>query len=294
MKKAFSLTLAALMLLGCMSLSAFAAENENQSVLTLTAEVPSQKLSYKMVIPESVETVTAAGIHPIGAPSVEKVENGSMATVISYTASGTNFKSEGKAEIPATYYTDELGKNELDPQTPIKVYECNGPVDSLTNLYVGITAADWNAAEEGTYTAAVTFNFEESAAVTKTLGDILATIDNLPSSNDFQSAPRNAWVSEDGSVCFKLNEDGAVKLHFKFAESVHMVTGDWLGAYGRSSDNVFALSDGNWVCRNYDNHAEYGLRCGYTKFIVEDGTITQIVEKDLFSDTAVTFKPATN
>ena len=38
MKRRLSLILAAIMLLGCMSISAFAAEN--QKVLTLTAEVP--------------------------------------------------------------------------------------------------------------------------------------------------------------------------------------------------------------------------------------------------------------
>ena len=174
MKKMLSLVLAAILLLGCLSVTALA--EGNQTTITAVKVAP---LSYEIVIPTEVAQITAAGVYTIGAAKVEKVENANAKTVISYTATGTNFKADGMADMPATYYTaytDET-TNTVLTDAPITVYANGAPVadEKLTILSVGISDTDWDAAEAGTYTATVTYDFTAAEApITKTVSEIIA------------------------------------------------------------------------------------------------------------------------
>ena len=158
MKKTVSLILAVMMLLSCMSITAFATDN-NTTEITAVKAAP---LSYKIVIPQAV-TITEAGVVEIGTPSVETVTGATANTVISYTATGTQLTLENSDKTMATsYYTAYTDATTNTPltSTAIKVYKNSAVVDPLTKLYVGVTEDDWNAADAGTYTATVTFDFD--------------------------------------------------------------------------------------------------------------------------------------
>lgn len=122
--------------------------------------VKAAPLSYELVIPQSVPTITAAGVTEIGAPSVKDVKNATGKTVISYTASGTQLTLENSDKTMTTsYYTDSEGNTALTDDA-IEVYKNSAVIASPTTLYVGVTETDWDAADAGTYHATVTFNFE--------------------------------------------------------------------------------------------------------------------------------------
>ena len=154
MKKTLALVLAIVMALGCMSITAFAT-TDNSTDITLNVAKP---LTYDMVIPEDVTNLNAAGIYSVGQAKVENVENATEKTVISYTAETTAFKCDGKTDIPASYYTDAQGADAF-PTTAVEVYKAKADAASIPTMYVGISETAWNAAENGTYTATVTFNF---------------------------------------------------------------------------------------------------------------------------------------
>lgn len=202
MKKALSLILALVLTMGY-SMITLTADN---NTTTITAVVPERVVSFDMVIPESV-SIDSAGIKEIGAPTVEKVKNASVNTVISYTATGTDFTMTGKPTktMKATYYTDADGINALDSK-PIKVYEQNAAVNSLTRLYVSITEKAWNAAEAGIYTATVTFAFSSSEVVT--VSGLLSTVSGgFPTRNSAGSAvPANAWKCDGGQSMYVFGD----------------------------------------------------------------------------------------
>ena len=182
MKKILSLVLALLMLLGCMSITAFAEEDPYTGSTTITANVADKRLSYEIVIPQTV-TMNEAGVKEIGAASINmeagKLKNATANTVISYTASGTDFKlsTDDNKTMAASYYTDSEGTIALT-NNAIDVYKNSKLVDPLTTLYVGVSQTDWDTAARtnpGTYTATVTFNFsaEEKEATKVIIADIL-------------------------------------------------------------------------------------------------------------------------
>lgn len=171
MKKLFTLVLALIMVLGSMSISVFA--DENKTTLTVNIDNP---LSYDMIIPEDV-TITKSGITEIGTPSVKNIKNAKDSTVISYTVTSTQLTLSGGSKTVATsYYIDSEGKNAM-PDTAIEVYKNNAFVNPLTTLYVGITANDWSAADSGTYTATVTFNFNKESTSSMPAKGSLITLD---------------------------------------------------------------------------------------------------------------------
>ena len=64
------------------------------------------------------------------------------------------------------------------PTTAVTVYENKADAASIPTMYVGISESAWNAAENGTYTATVTFNFsseEVEAPAAVTAADALTT-----------------------------------------------------------------------------------------------------------------------
>ena len=140
-------------------------EEESKSGTTdITAIREVQPVAYEIVIPDAV-TMTKAGVVEIGAATIktDKLKNATANTVISYTASGTDFvlSTNASKTVPATYYTaytDENTNTRLGT-APIVVYQDNALVNPLTKLHVGVSEADWNAAVPGTYTATVTFDF---------------------------------------------------------------------------------------------------------------------------------------
>lgn len=140
-------------------------EEESKSGSTdITAIREVQPVAYEIVIPDAV-TMTKAGVVEIGAATIktEKLKNATANTVISYTASGTDFALSTNASktVPATYYTayTDENTNTVLGTAPIVVYQNNALVNPLTKLHVGVSEADWNAAVPGTYTATVTFDF---------------------------------------------------------------------------------------------------------------------------------------
>ena len=204
MKKILSLVLALVMLLGCMSVTAFAA-TDNTTDITLTV---AKELTYDMVIPEAV-SIDAAGVYAVGQAKVANVKNATDKTVISYTATTTNFKSEGKSDIPASYYTDAQGDAAF-PTTAVEVYKNKTDAASIPTMYVGISEAAWNAAENGTYTATVTFNFEVKAPKTfNTVADAIDTISDLTVFTNGQSEGAScSWKNEhDGDMWRSINTD---------------------------------------------------------------------------------------
>lgn len=153
----------------------------------ITANIAKPDVEYEIVIPQAV-TMDEAGVVPIGEAKIDitgdKLKYATANTVISYTASGTNFKlsTDESKTMTATYYsayTDADNNTTLDSAKSIDVYKNSKLVDPLTTLYVGVTQTDWDAAattNPGTYTATVTYNFkaEEKEAVV-TIADILPT-----------------------------------------------------------------------------------------------------------------------
>ena len=170
MKKALSLLLALVMALS-LTVPAFAEEPDNSTDITLTV---AKALTYDMVIPEDVTDLANYGIYEVGQAKVANVKNATEKTVITYTAETADFESEGKTDIPASYYTDAQGAAAF-PTTAVEVYKNNADVASLPTMYVGISESAWDAAENGTYTATVTFNFT-AEEVLATVADVLATV----------------------------------------------------------------------------------------------------------------------
>ena len=172
MKKLLALVLALLMVLGCMSLTVFADEPNNVTPITATkpaVENPEPEVvpvSYEIVIPSEVK-ITKAGVKEIGKPSVTNVQNAEANTVISYKAVGTQLELESGEAMETTYYkayTSRANYSLLDDNDSIVVYQNKAVVDPLTTLSVGVSKSAWDAAEAGTYSATITFNFTSGGA----------------------------------------------------------------------------------------------------------------------------------
>ena len=181
-KKIVSLVLAVIMLLGCLSVTAFATEpatSTNKTGNTTITAVKASKteieeevvtVSYNMVIPAGVN-MTAAGTAVIGTPTVEDVKNATVNTVISYTVSATQLTLEnGSATMnttyiyayPGGYYYGNLADlaATFDKGGSIPVYMNNATLTDIPWFGVTVTKADWYKATPGTYTATMTFNFK--------------------------------------------------------------------------------------------------------------------------------------
>ncbi len=133
--------------------------------------------------------MTEAGVKEIGAATINmeegKLKNATANTVISYTASGTDFTlEESVATMDATYYsayTDKDTNTQLNTTKSFEVYKNSALVDPLTKLYVGVSQSDWDTAAKnnpGTYTATVTYNFSagEVAVSAITVDSILPEV----------------------------------------------------------------------------------------------------------------------
>ena len=175
MKKALSLLLALVMALS-LTVPALAADGEKSGTTPLTA-IKETPFSYEIVIPTNVAAITSAGVYEVGQAKVTNVVSAMDETVISYTATTTAFKCEGKSDLPATYYTEEAAENAF-PTTAVRVYEHKADAESIPTMWVKITEDDWNAAADGTYNATVTYNFEaiEDALIINTIADAIATV----------------------------------------------------------------------------------------------------------------------
>ena len=193
MKKTLSLILAVMMLLGCMSVTAFAAENDKSGDTTITAKKVTP-FSYEIVFPTNVAEITKAGAYMVGQAKVTKVAGATEKTVISYTATTEDFKCEGKSDLPATYHTEEAATNAF-PTTAVTVYENKADAASIPTMWVKIADADWTAAADGTYTATVTFNFEAKEAEPVA---IVTIADILP--DDFPDSQYSSWWT-GGCAC---------------------------------------------------------------------------------------------
>ena len=199
MKKTLSLILAVMMLLGCMSITAFAAENE----ATITAEITAADFGYTMVIPTTT-TLTEANHENVllgtdGKVSIKDIKHPNDKINVSYTVDLTNGNlTDGTNTINATYKYKQ-GANEfaaIDGTTKVTVYANKTVTDSFVN--VTANKDQWNAAPAGTYNASVTFNFKKEDVVT--VADLLNTVEGgLPSSNNVMTKPDGAWQSEKAS-----------------------------------------------------------------------------------------------
>ena len=104
--------------------------------ITATKAAP---FTYEIVIPESVTGITAAGVYQVGQAKVENVTGATDNTVISYTATTTDFKlsTDESKTMPATYYTEEAATNAF-PTTAVTVYENKADAASLPTMWVKI------------------------------------------------------------------------------------------------------------------------------------------------------------
>ena len=154
-----------------------------QSVQTPEEEIPDVK--YDIVIPAGI-TMNKAGSQLIGTPYVKNVQDATEHTIISYTASGTQLTLTGNSEktMETSYYAYNANVNngaymELT-NAPINVYENKADVANLLALYVEVTAKDWYEADEGIYTATMTFNFTSKEGDCKeALSDPMYRVDKV-------------------------------------------------------------------------------------------------------------------
>ena len=166
MKKTLSLILAVIMLLGCMSITAFAADNQT----TITAEITAADFGYEMVIPTAT-TLTEANHENVllgtdGKVSIKDIKHPTDKVNVVYTVDLSNGNLTDGTTTIAAIYKYQQGANEfaaIDGTTKVTVYANATVNDSFVN--VTANSAQWDAAPTGTYNATVTFNFaaEEKA-----------------------------------------------------------------------------------------------------------------------------------
>ena len=264
MKKALSLILALVMALG-LTVPAFAAENDKSGTTDITA-TKAAPFSYKIVIPENVTGITAAGVYKVGEAKVTNVVSATDNTVISYTATTTDFKlsTDDSKTMAATYYTEQAASNTF-PTTAVTVYKNKADAASIPTMWVKIAEDAWNAAAAGTYTATVTFNFEakevSALPATMTIADILATAEStIPDVESNNPVPNGAWRSGENS-CFVLQ---GVKLNFHSASNSSNTD---IVITNPGSPNKAQLTEGNYV---YTNDTK---TC---TFVMQNGKLTAI------------------
>ena len=190
------------MALGCMSITAFAAENETN----ITAEITAADFGYTMVIPTTT-TLTEANHENVllgtdGKVSITNIKHPTDKVNVSYTVDLTNGNLTDGTNTITTSYTYAQGGDysALTADTKVTVYTGGQVVDST----IKVTADDteWMAAPSGDYTASVVFNFGTEEKTAKVIiADILP--DNFPtdafSSNWSNNMACNLWVA-DGNL----------------------------------------------------------------------------------------------
>ena len=162
MKKTLSLILAVMMLLGCMSITAFAETPNNAA--EITAEITAADFGYEMVIPTAT-TLTEANHENVllgtdGKVSITNIKHPNDKVNVVYTVDLSNGNlTDGTTTINATYKYKQGDADfaAIDGTTKVTVYANATVNDSLVN--VTANKDQWNAAAAGTYTATVTFNF---------------------------------------------------------------------------------------------------------------------------------------
>ncbi len=166
-----------------------------------------KELSYEMVIPEDVTNLNNFGVFEVGQAKVKDVKNATENTMIFCTAETTDFKCEGKSDIPASYYTDAEGSTAF-PTTAVTVYEDKADAEDIPTMYVGVSETDWDDAENGTYKATVTFNFE--AKTFNSVADILATVEG-----EFPTTKETGWIFDGGeTAAYCYVNDGNLTVNY--------------------------------------------------------------------------------
>ena len=161
MKKILSLVLVIVMMMS-MTVTAFAAEGEQSGTSTVTAVVPEAVPEYTIHIPADVTLEYGNGERQlVGEVSVTDVKNlaedGSDGIVVYMDA--TALESTAGDVIPAVFeyiFDDDNSYSDITKKGP---YVYNG-LYSPAYLYATVTAADWEAAKPGTYTATITYSFQ--------------------------------------------------------------------------------------------------------------------------------------
>ena len=173
---------------------------------TITA-TKAEPFSYEIVIPTDVAEITAAGVYQVGQAKVTNVISATDSTVISYTATTTDFKhsTDNSKTMAATYHTEKTAENAF-PTDAVTVYENNADAASIPTMWVKIADSDWNAAEAGTYHATVTFNFsaeEVEAPAAVTAADALTTEAKYNLKLDYNQSDLRSY-----SITYKKTEAG--------------------------------------------------------------------------------------
>lgn len=275
MKKLSVLVLLLIMVLGNMSISAFAEENGKAGSTTVTANVPKPDVEYEIVIPSAV-IMNEAGVKEIGQAKINtaegKLKYATKNTVISYTASCTDFKlsNDENKTMEATYYaayTDATINTVLGPD-PIIVYKDSALVDPLTTLYVGVTEDAWITAgmnAPGTYNATVTFDFEVGDIMT--VGEVLATLNGIfPTDDEFAWHSTNTdfityWSDSTNTLGFYSNSESETPMasldlalplipvgdSYKFYDENSKISFDFKMTEGVLTSIVVVFSDDNSI-----------------------------------------------
>lgn len=164
MKRTASLALVGIMLLECLSVSAFA---EGSGTVTVTATVPG--ISYEIVIPadgaelsEDAHSNVTVGKDSNTVASVKNIKHASEGSSIFYTVSLGKFSDGNGNEMAASYtYTRGGADAELTESTRVIVYE-NGTI-TPSSIKVSISDEAWDNAASGTYTAGIVFRFDNES-----------------------------------------------------------------------------------------------------------------------------------
>ena len=218
MKKTLALVLAIVMALGCMSITAFAADNE----ATITAEITAADFGYTMVIPTAT-TLTEANHENVllgtdGKVSIKDIKHPTDKVNVSYTVDLTNGNlTDGTTTINATYKYKQ-GANEfaaIDGTTKVTVYANKTVNDSFVN--VTANKDQWNAAPAGTYNASVTFNFKKED---KLMPDTL-TIAELLNTVSFPNTLGNGWETADSALGM-YDDNGVIRFYGTNSYAVDM------------------------------------------------------------------------
>lgn len=165
------------------------AEEGKSGTTEITATKAEPELKYTIVIPTNVAEITNFGVYEVGQAKVTGVTGATDKTVISYTATTTDFKlsTDENKTMTASYYTEETAENAF-PTTAVTVYEKEGDAASIPTMWVKIAEDAWNAAENGTYKATVTFDFAAEEKAEK--------IDWVITFNDADLGSLEYWVSK--------------------------------------------------------------------------------------------------
>lgn len=229
-------------------------------IIRITDIIPLQapEITYTIVIPKEV-SVTSKGITAIGKPTVKDVENAD-GKIITYTAEGTDFiKSDGTAKtVKAAYYTAYTDADNNTPlgTEPITVYDGDYIAEEeLTALYVFISDDEWEKAENGTYHATVTYNFEVKEIIT--IASILP--DDFPSSDGV--VPENAWVSREEGTDYHIYRNG------------DDLCGD--GSLTLPLSTVLTETDRGYTCQTITTRTTQKSVSDYT-FILSGGVLTTV------------------